>query len=104
MSINPFMAAPFTPYGTVSRAGTGTTASVALTRAKDQTCIVTALPGNSGPVFIKFGDSTVEAAVTDFPILPGTVQTFHVLAVHTHIAAILASGTGTIYASVGDGV
>jgi hypothetical protein len=103
-SINPFMTAPFTPVGTVSRSVNTGSQRVALSRAYDQTCIITAPTGNSGPVFIKFGDSTVEAAATDFPILPGTIQTFHVLEQWTHVAAIMASGTGTIYASVGDGI
>ena len=98
------MTAPFTPFGTVSRSVNTGSQRVALSRAHDQTCIITAPTDNSGPVFIKFGDNTVEAAATDFPILPGTVQTFHVLESYTNVAAIMSSGTGTIYASVGDGV
>jgi hypothetical protein len=103
-SINPYITAPFMPYGTVSLAATSSTGSVALSRARNQTVVITAPAGNSGPVFIKFGDSDVEAAATDFPILPGTVQTFHIVEDWTHVAGILASGTGTIYASAGDGV
>lgn len=102
--MNPFHAAPFQPFATVSRSVTTSTQRVALSRARNQTCVISAPADNAGPVFIKFGDSAVEAAVTDFPILPGTVQTFSLVETQTHVAAIMASGTGLIYASTGDGV
>lgn len=79
----------------------------------------TALPTNSGGathelrlvntgsvvVFVEFGDSAVTAAVaTGMPILPGTVESFQLNAAQTHIAAITASGTATLYATTGLGV
>ncbi|ULQ46951.1 hypothetical protein JN531_001385 [Flagellatimonas centrodinii] len=62
--------------------------------------------GSSGPVeifnatsaiaFLKAGDVTVTAAVTDYPIPAGESRVVDIGA-HTNLAAILASGTGTVY-------
>ncbi len=48
--------------------------------------------------FIKLGDSTVEAAVTDHFLPTGAIEYF-ARKEHTRIAGILASGTGTLYIS-----
>jgi hypothetical protein len=79
----------------------------------------TALPTNSGgathelrvvnlgnvTVFVEFGNSGVTAAVaTGMPVLPNTVESFQLNAAQTHIAAITASGTSTLYATTGLGV
>lgn len=95
--------APFTPAGTVSRTVTGTTARVALSKANLNQVMVTSAAGNS-IAFINFGTSTVEAAVTDTPILPGTVQVFTVPSggLTTHVAAIGTSST-TLYFTSGEG-
>lgn len=94
---------PFTPGGTVSRTVTGTSANVALSKASAQQVMVTSAAGNS-IAFIKFGDSSaVTAAVTDTPILPGTVQVFTISGTATHVAAIGTTGT-TLYFTTGDGV
>ncbi len=58
--------------------------------------------GGNAISFIKFGSSTVTAAVTDTPILPGTVQTFTLPPGATHAAAIGTSST-TLYFTRGDG-
>ena len=94
---------PFTPAGTVSRAVTGTTASVALSKAVLNQVMVTSAAGNA-IAFIKFGISTVEAAATDTPILPGTVMVFTVPSggLTTHVAAIGTAGT-TLYFTSGEG-
>lgn len=92
---------PFTPGGTVSRAVTGATANVALSDAQSNQVMVTSASGNS-IAFIKFGASDVTAAVTDTPILPGTVQVFTKQPSMTTVAAIGTAGT-TLYFTSGDG-
>ena len=94
---------PFTPGPTVSRTVTGTTARVQITIAATHgyQLMVTSAAGNS-LAFIKFGDVTVEAAVTDTPILPGTVMVFTVPASTLYVAAIGTTGT-TLYFTSGDG-
>ncbi len=91
---------PFTPGVTVSRTVTGTTARVAITGAGEQITITSA-PDNT-LAFINFGDSAVTAAVTDFPVAPGTEQTVTIPPGATHVAAIGTTGT-TLYFSRGDG-
>jgi len=48
--------------------------------------------------FIKLGDSTVEATVTDHYLPTGAIEYF-ARKEHTRIAGILPSGTGTLYIS-----
>lgn len=89
----------FGPSGpTVTLAATTTTSRVALPSRN-----VRFHNGGSATVFVRFGDSTVTAAVTNaMPIPAGGVEMFcHADA--THIAAIYASGTGTIYVTPGEG-
>ncbi len=92
--------APFTPGATVSRTVTSSTANVALGTGGDQVMISSAAGGNIA--FVKFGDSTVTAATTDTPILPGTVQVYTIPPGATYIAAI-GSATTTLYITRGDG-
>ncbi len=92
---------PFTPAGTVSRTVTGTTARVALAKSGLNQVMVTSLAGNA-IAFINFGSVTVEAAVTDTPILPGTVQMFTIPQDTTNVAAIGTAGT-TLYFTSGEG-
>lgn len=53
--------------------------------------------------FIEFGDATVEATTTDTLIRGGTVEYFTVgstaSVAHVRLAAILASGSGTLHVS-----
>jgi len=92
---------PFTPAGTVSRSVGAATANVALSKgSRPQTVMVSSLAANA-VAFIAFGSSTVEAALTDTPILPGTQRIFTIGSEVTHVAAI---GTaGTLYFTVGTG-
>lgn len=46
--------------------------------------------------YVRSGDSTVSATANDTPILAGTVEVFAINPGDTHVAAILASGTGTV--------
>lgn len=93
--------APFTPGETVSRTVTSSTANVALGKGGDQVLIQGVAGGNIA--FIKFGtDSTVTAAVTDTPILPGVPYYLTLPTGSTYIAAI-GSATTTLYITRGDG-
>jgi hypothetical protein len=96
----------FTPKGaTVSLAVTAATGRVALTA-----------PGGSGgsdvrlynaggaTVFVAFGNSAVEAAITSMPIPSGAVEVFSAGPGSTHVAAITAAGTATLYATTGRGL
>jgi hypothetical protein len=95
---------PFAPAAgsTVSVAASSSSSRVALPTKPDKARTVRiAAPSGGTLTFIKFGDSTVTAAVTDMPILPGTTEVF-TLDDATHVAAITATSQ-TIYATVGLG-
>lgn len=92
--------APFTPAGTVSLAVTAATARVALAKTSNQVLVNS--PSSNSIAFIKFDQVTVVAAVTDTPILPGTVQVFTVPLDATHVAAIGTPAT-TLYFTSGEG-
>lgn len=94
----------FTPVGSNNTiAVSAVTARAALARSTEQQVVVKVDSMASGPVFIKFGTVTVEAAATDFPMFPGEVYTFHTTEGQTHIAAICPAGATTVYAHCGDG-
>lgn len=96
------MLRPFNPGPTVSLAVTAATANVALPDVAKEQIMLSTLPGDS-PCFVKFGLSGVTTAVTDTPILPGGVYIFSINPRVTHIAAITATGTATLYATTGSG-
>jgi hypothetical protein len=93
---------PFTPGATVSLAATTSTARVALPLTKGPQLRVSSLAANA-LTFIKFGTDTVNAAATDFPILPGTVTTITVPPGATHVAGVTGTSTATLYFTAGDG-
>jgi hypothetical protein len=96
----------FLPGGTVSLAVSGTTANVALPNAegkvKQQLRIFNA---SDAIVFVKVGATGVTAAVTDMPIPIGGVEiiTLDPIQAPLYLAGIRATGSGTIYATVGVG-
>lgn len=62
---------------------------------------------NAGPatVFIEFGTSAVTAATaTSIPVPAGAIETQVVGPAITHVAAITASGTATVYFTPGQGL
>lgn len=58
--------------------------------------------------FYRFGDSTVTAANTDVPLPAGAVEVVTVenrdASAETHMAVILASGSGSVYVTTGAGL
>lgn len=93
---------PFTPAGTVTISVSSSNVTTALSKATN--AVMISAPAGGAVAFIKFGTSSVTAAVTDTPILPGSVQTFSVAPQVTHVGAITASSTQTLYATSGEGV
>lgn len=101
----------FYPVGaTVSISATTSSDSVALTAYDKSVGTVVVYNAGDALAFIEFGDSNVAAAVTNYPVAPGSTQTFGVGETHTgtsdlptHIAAITASGTATVYITSGRG-
>lgn len=99
---------PFTPGETVTRSTSTSTANIALGKplpaAGASRVVRVALPAGSDIVFIAFGGAAVTAAAASgVPILPGTTELFEIGASVTHIAAIAAANTPTIYATTGFG-
>lgn len=96
------MGTPFTPGATTPVSCSVTTANGAFSGTGKTVRIY-----NSGavPVFFKLVTSSAgTAATTDTPIGAGVTETFtRDPGSHTHIAAITASSTATLYATVGDG-
>ena len=95
---------PFTPSGpTATLAGGTSTGNVAVTRnAASQQVMVTCVAGGA-LTFVKFGGSTVTAAITDIPILPGTQRIFSLAPDQTYAAAITGASTSTLYFTPGNG-
>jgi hypothetical protein len=97
-----------TPFAPKSAAGstisvTGSSAATAFNPAPSSPRVRLS---NAGPadIFFEFGNSVVAAAVASGVRLPaGQTESFTCHAA-THIAAITASGTATLYATPGEGV
>lgn len=94
--------AAFAPGTTASLAVSAASASVQLTGGGVNVEVQNTSTVN---MFVKFGGSTVTAAVTDYPVLPGQSKLIsRDPNTQTYIAAITASGSGTLYATPGEGV
>lgn len=95
----------FSPIGnTVNAAVTTASAALALTEG-GHTVLVTNV--GSLAIFIKFGNSSVAAALaTSTPVLPNTAQTFDrgILEDATHMAHISTATGNTVYVTTGEGV
>lgn len=93
---------PFRPEGTASLAVTNATGRVAMDGGGPMAALVT----NTGATiaYIKFGDATVNAAITDMPILSLTSQVFTPPVNATHMAGITASSTTTLTVTSGNGL
>ena len=57
----------------------------------------------SAPIFVRWGTGTQTAVTTDFPVLPNTAILVSKPADVVTVAAITASGTGTLYITTGEG-
>ena len=102
------MQQPFSPSGTVSLSVTNATD---LVRLKSPNPVSVRLyNAGSATVFFKAGPAGVTAATTDTPLPSGAIEVFNLTpTVDTaggcsHIAAITASSTATLYITVGQGI
>lgn len=94
---------PFTPVSTAILAVTDATGSAALNRSGSNQILIYS-PAANDDAFIRFGDSTVEAEVTDIAIGPGFSRIFTIPNGATHVAGIAgATETATLYFTSGDG-
>lgn len=93
---------PFSPGATTSLAVSTVSSRVAL-GSNGSTLEVQ----NAGTttIFVKLGTSSVDAAVTDYPIQSGQSKVIsRDRNNQSHIAAVTASGSGTLYVTAGEGV
>ena len=92
---------PFRPTGTVSLAAGTSSANVALA-AGGESVVVTNTA--AALAFVRFGaDPTVAASAADMPVLPGARVMLAANPLITYAAAVLASGTGAVLFTRGDG-
>jgi hypothetical protein len=92
---------PFRVTGTVSLASGASSSNVSLAGGGD-TIVVT--NSSSSIAFVRFGsDSTATASAADMPVLGSSKVILSVNSLITYGAAIIPSGSGTIYFSRGDG-
>lgn len=53
--------------------------------------------------FVRWGKGTQTATTSDYAILPGTAEVIKMSSAYDNVAVILASGTGSVYLSLGEG-
>jgi len=56
----------------------------------------------SQAVFVRFGNAGVVASLADMPLAPGAIEVFNGVGTGA-MAAIVASGNATLYATLGEG-
>jgi len=92
---------PFGPAGTVSLAAATSSASVALAGGGESVVVTNTA---AALAFVRFGaDPTVAASAADMPVLPGARVMLAANPLITYAAAVLASGTGAVLFTRGDG-
>ncbi|MEJ0016759.1 MAG: hypothetical protein WDN25_09345 [Acetobacteraceae bacterium] len=94
---------PFRPTGTASISATTASATVALTGGGD-TVVVTNT--SAALAYVRFGADpsvSVSAATADMPVIANSRVMLTVNNLVSHAAALLASGSGTVLITRGDG-
>lgn len=94
------MSQPFTPETTSSLSVTTSNTQGTLTSSASQRVRIY----NAGPNAAHFraGVGAQTAVTTDMPLAPGAIEMF-TLPYATHVAAICATGTATVYITTGNG-
>lgn len=101
---------PFHPVdnATAAISASTTTASAEVKKRPDGAYQIRIHNAASALAFYRIGDSAVEAASSDVPLPAGAVEVVTVqnndADPETHVAAILASGTGSVYVTTGAGL
>lgn len=92
---------PFRPTGTVSL-NAGTSSTSILLAGGGETVVVTNISGSLA--YVRFGaDSSVSATTADMPIPGNSRATLSVNGLVRFASAVLASGSGTVLFTRGDG-
>jgi len=92
---------PFRPTGTVSLGASTTSVTVQLTGGGDT--VVVTNPSTS-LAYVRFGaDPSVSASPVDMPVMANSRVMLSVNGLVSHVAAVLAAGTGSILFTRGDG-
>ena len=93
----------FSPAGdcaTVTLNGTTSARAALSPPTTNQSFAYAVTNGDSGFAFVRFGDSAVDAAATDFPVAPGATLALDVGPSATHFAAVApSSATGSVFAT-----
>jgi hypothetical protein len=92
------------PASTVNLAVTNATGRVQLAGTRGASKAIRVVNKGSADVFIEFGDSTVVAAVATGMIVPANQTEVFDVGLATHMAAITAASTATLYATSGVGL
>lgn len=96
---------PFTPTGaTVTLSPTSSSNGAAVSGLPSGANSGVLRVVNAGPnvAFFRWSNASATAVTTDMPILPGAVEVFSV-GNCTHVAAICATGSATVYVTPGNG-
>lgn len=88
---------------TLSLAVSSSSASVEIPEPTNNSTSVIVFNPLSETVFVKSGATSATATTSDFPIPPGASYTLTKNSEHNFLAGITASGSGTIYFTVGSG-
>ena len=92
---------PFRPAGTVSLAA-GTSSVAAALAGGGESVVVTNT--TTALAYVRLGaDATVAAGTRDMPVLPGSRVMLAANPLITYAAAVLATGSGTVLFTRGDG-
>ena len=92
---------PFRPTGTVSISAGTTSASVQLARGGDSVVVTNT---TAAITYVRFGaDPSVTASAADMPVLPNARIMLAVNSLIAYAAAVLASGSGAVLLTRGDG-
>jgi hypothetical protein len=92
---------PFLPAGTATLQAAATSASLALAGAGDTVLVTNA---TASVAFVRFGaDLSVTAGPSDTPVLPNSRVLLGVNGLITCAAAVLASGSGPVFFTLGGG-
>jgi hypothetical protein len=92
---------PFRPAGTVALGATATSASIPLAGGGDSVVVTNT---TTSLAYVRFGaDPSVVATAADMPVLPNSRIMLGINTLITNVAALLASGSGTMLFTRGDG-
>lgn len=98
------MAEVFSPQVTSTvTAGSGAAVNVSLKSSGSPCSVRIANPTGNQIMYVKFGVSTDAATTSDMPILPGSIEVFQMQSNQTHLSAISAGASSTLYLTVGRG-